>query len=219
MMSRIVLYGIGSPLVVDYVESAHRAQRAIALGVCNVVGEIHLARDTPICAPDEVPPDLRVLPILVPLFTPGYRQKGAREADANGFATPTTLVDPTAVLPRAIALCEGTYINAACVLGAGSVFGPFALINRGANVGHHARFGRFVSVGPGAVIAGGVTLGDGVVVGAGAVILPEVIIGANAVVGAGAVVTRDVDPECLILGNPGRVARRDIGGYRGVRVT
>lgn len=218
-MRRLVLYGIGSPLAADVEESVHRAGATIALGVRNVAGDIQLAPGTPIYAPDTVPAELKDLPILVPLFTPGYRQRAAREAERHGFGAPEILVDPTTVLPRALELHAGTYLNAACVFGAGGTLGAFALINRGANIGHHARFGRFVSIGPGAVIAGGVTLGDGAVVGAGAVILPGVTIGANAVVGAGAVVTRDVGPESLVLGNPARVVRRDIGGYQGVRVT
>jgi sugar O-acyltransferase (sialic acid O-acetyltransferase NeuD family) len=218
-MRRIVLYGIGSPIVVDYEESARRAAVTIALGVRNIAGESQLTDNTPTCLPETTPADLRDLPILVPLFTPGYRQMAVREAECNGFAASTTLIDPTAVLPHALELGEGTYINAACVFGAGSVIGPFALVNRGANVGHHARCGRFVSIGPGAVIAGCVTLGDGVVIGAGAVILPGVTVSPNAVVGAGAVVTHDVGPECLVLGNPACIARRDIGGYNGVKVT
>lgn len=49
-------------------------------------------------------------------------------------------------------------------------------------------------------------------------VLPEVTVGDNAVVGAGAVVTRDVAPGALVLGNPGRVVRQGIGGYRGLAV-
>jgi hypothetical protein len=213
----LILYGIGSPLVAEVEESAHRAGIAVAAGIRNVGGDDHLAEGTPAYPPGGVPDGLRALPYLVPLFTPGHRQAAAAEAARLGFAKAATLIDPTAVLPRAFTAGEGSYVNAGCVFGTGCVFGPFALINRGANIGHHARFGRFVSVGPGAVIAGGVTVGDGAVIGSGAVLLPGVSVGANAVVGAGAVVARAVDPATLVLGNPARVVRRS-GGHNGVSV-
>jgi acetyltransferase-like isoleucine patch superfamily enzyme len=51
-------------------------------------------------------------------------------------------------------------------------------------------------------------------IGAGAVVLPQIKIGENAVVGAGAVVTRDVGDHTLVVGNPARVAKSDIAGYK-----
>jgi len=214
----MVLYGVGSPLVADVEESAHRAGITLACGVRNVGGECHLGGETLACTLDEVSEAQRDLPYLVPLFTPGHRQKAAAEAAAYGFLNPAILIDPTAVLPRGFEVGEGSYVNAGCVFGVGCVFGPYALVNRGANIGHHARFGRFVSIGPGAVIAGGVTLGDGAVIGSGAVLMPGVTVGANAVVGAGAVVSRDIEAACLVFGNPSRVIQRQIGGYNGVSV-
>jgi acetyltransferase-like isoleucine patch superfamily enzyme len=32
------------------------------------------------------------------------------------------------------------------------------------------------------------------------------------------VVTRDVPSGCLVVGNPARIVRTDIGGYKGLRV-
>jgi acetyltransferase-like isoleucine patch superfamily enzyme len=59
-----------------------------------------------------------------------------------------------------------------------------------------------------------VSIGKGSVVGAGAIILPELAVGLNSVVGAGAVVTRDVPDNCLVFGNPARIIRKDISGYK-----
>ena len=90
--------------------------------------------------------------------------------------------------------------------------------NRGAVIGHHVRLDDFVSIGPGVVTGGHVSVGRGSVVGTGAVILPEIAIGKNAVVGAGAVVTRDVPDQTMVVGNPARVMRDGVGGYRGMAV-
>lgn len=218
-MTRIVLYGIGSPVVADVEESLHRAGFALAAGIRNRPAKSYLSEEAHEVALQEAGDDLRALPYLVPLFTPAHRQQAAREASEAKFCHPFRLVDPSVAAPRRLDLGRGCYVNAGCSLGAASRFGAFVFVNRGASIGHHAVLGDFVSIGPGVVLAGHVTMGRGSVAGTGATILPERTIGANAVVGGGAVVTRDVPEGCLVLGNPARIVRRDIGGYQGLAVT
>lgn len=217
-MSGVILYGVGSPIVVDVEESLYRAKRRLVAGIANHPGPVHLPEGTRILTPEDLSTDERQLPFLVPLFTPGHRHAAAEDAARRGLTTPFTLIDPSVAAPRHLTMGPGSYINAGCSVGAASVFGAFAFINRGASLGHHVEGGNFVSVGPGAVLAGHVSLGTGAFVGAGATILPEVRIGANAVVGAGAVVTKDVPDGCLVAGNPARIVRCGIGGYRGLAV-
>ncbi|MDR7039667.1 sugar O-acyltransferase (sialic acid O-acetyltransferase NeuD family) [Methylobacterium sp. BE186] len=219
MTTRVVLYGIGSPVAADVEESLHRAGLVLAAGIRNRPVESHLSDEAIILEPEGVGPDLVALPHLIPLFTPAHRQRAAREAAEAGFLRPFSLIDPSVAAPRRLDLGPGCYVNAGCSLGAASRFGAHVFVNRGASVGHHAQLSDFVSLGPGVVLAGHVALGRGSVVGAGATILPERSVGANAVVGAGAVVTRDVPEGCLVLGNPARIVRRDIGGYHGLPVT
>jgi serine O-acetyltransferase len=57
------------------------------------------------------------------------------------------------------------------------------------------------------------TLGNHVVVGAGAKVLGRVRVGNNVVVGANAVVVKDVPDNCVVVGVPARIVRRN-----GVRV-
>ena len=218
-MTRVILFGTGSTILLDVVESLHRAGVAVAAGVRNRDGPNHLPDDLPALRPEQVTPVLLPVPFLVPLFTPAHRQTAAREAMRLGLSTPFRLIDPSVAAPRRLALGEGSYVNVGCSLGSAGVFDRFVFVNRGASIGHHARLGAFTSIGPGATLAGHVTIETGAMVGSGATILPELTVGANAVVGAGAVVTRDVPAGCLVLGNPARIVRRDIGGYRGQAVT
>ena len=44
-------------------------------------------------------------------------------------------------------------------------------------------------------------------IGANATILPGVQIGRNSLIGAGCVVTKDVEPNSVVVGNPGKVVR------------
>lgn len=217
-MERVVVYGVGSPVLVDVEESLFRAGATLAAGVRNYEGESFLAAEARVLTPQSLTEEILSMPFLVPLFTPGHRQQAAREAESLGFKHAYSLVDPTSAVPRSLHVEPGTYINSGCSLGAQSRFGAFVFINRGVGIGHHASFDRFVSVGPGAVIAGGVTIGKGALVGAGAVVLPEISIGENAVVGAGSVVTRDVPAHCLVVGNPAKIVKEGISGHKGIAV-
>jgi sugar O-acyltransferase (sialic acid O-acetyltransferase NeuD family) len=214
-----VLYGIGSPVVVDVEDSLLRARVSVTAAIRNVDGEAWTMGDHRIIGRTGLVPDILAEPFFVPLFGPGHRQQAAAEALASGFTVPFTLIDPTSVTPSAFTPGRGSYINAGCTIGSAGCFGEFTFINRGASIGHHARLDRFVSVGPGAVLAGQVHVGKGSVIGAGAVVLPEVRIGANAIVGAGAVVTKDVPDHAMVVGNPARITRTGIAGYRDVTVT
>lgn len=57
------------------------------------------------------------------------------------------------------------------------------------------------------------TIGSGVVIGSGAKVLGPFKVGDNAKIGASAVVLREVPPGATVVGNPGRVVKRE-----GVRV-
>lgn len=207
-MTGIVLFGIGSPIVVDVEESLYRAKLPITAGIHNRPVPSRLSENTRVVSSDDIPASLFSVPFLVPLFVPHNRRSAAEEAKRLGLIQPFTLIDPDVTLPRRMELGAGSYINVGCTLGSAIRFGAFNFVNRGAVLGHDGQFGDFVSIGPGVVTAGNVTIGSGTLVGAGAVILPSITIGENAIIGAGAVVTRDVDAGCTVIGNPARLLRR-----------
>ena len=53
------------------------------------------------------------------------------------------------------------------------------------------------------------TIGDNVVIGAGAKVLGPFTVGSGSKIGALAVVLKEVPPNCTVVGNPGRVVRRE----------
>lgn len=102
---------------------------------------------------------------------------------------------------------------------------PGAVISEGFFVDHGAGvvIGETASLGDNVTLYQGVTLGgtgkekgkrhptigSNVVIGTGARVLGNITVGDNCKVGAGAVVLRDVPPNCTVVGNPGRIVRRN----------
>lgn len=219
----VVLFGAGSPLLVDYEESCAAAGVAIRAIVRNRPVPSHALAADRVVDMAEAGPELFDAGFLIPIFTPGYRRLALDEltaflAAAGRAPRPATLVDPTARVPASTRIGAGSYVNAGSTIGAAAAIGDWCIVNRGCSIGHHATIEAFVSVGPGAACAGMIRIGRGVVLGVGAVVLPEISIGANAVVAGGAVVTRDVPEGCLVAGNPAQVVRRGLEGYKGVGV-
>lgn len=54
-------------------------------------------------------------------------------------------------------------------------------------------------------------IGNNVKIFSGAIVIGDVSIGDHAVIGAGAVVIKDVPPGCVVVGNPARVVRSNVG--------
>jgi len=210
----IVIYAVGSPIVVDVEESCKRRRLEVAAAVKNVEGPCFVSADVPVVNADDVSADIKRIEFLIPLFTPANRQSALEDARSRGFSRAATLLDPTAVIASSTSVGAGTYVNSGVVIGGAGRVGDFVFINRSASIGHHVEIDAFASVGPGAVIGGNVRLGRGAMVGAGAVILPKLEIGANSVIGAGAVVTKPVPAHCVAVGNPARVTRTGIPGLR-----
>lgn len=207
-MTDVVLFGIGSALVSEYVETCRRLGYRIVAAVRNRSDPVYFADDTKIVDVRAVTStSLADALCACPMFTPANRRAAADEAAALGFTFARALIDPTAIVASTTTIGGGSYLNAGCIVGADSTLGEHVLVNRGATIGHHATLGAFVSLGPSAVLAGCVTVGAGTMIGAGAVVLPLVEIGPNAIIGAGAVVVGDVPAGAKVFGNPGRVVQ------------
>ena len=217
-MLKVILFGIGSTLTVDIEETCGRLGIEIVAAIRNVDGPVCYSDLSRVHSVEYMPEICKSLPVVIPLFTPGYRKAAVDHAQRCGLDQFANILDPTSVLPRSTLLGRGVYINAGCTLGGAGVFGDFTFINRSASIGHHASLKEFVSIGPGAVLAGQVTVGRGAMVGAGAVVLPRVVIGENSVIAAGAVVTRPVPSNCMVAGNPAKILKSDIAGYDGASV-
>ena len=216
--ARVVLYGVGSPLVVEAEEACARAGMQIVAGIRNVEGPAHTSDAVRLLDADALPEALLDCGLVVAIFTPGHRKSAVDDALRRGFVRGAIVVHPASPVAASAGLSEGVFVNAGCVIGGAARLGRFALVNRSASIGHHCTIGDFVSIGPGAVLCGQVNVGAGAVIGAGAVVLPGVSIGGNAVVGAASLVRDDVPSRARAQGHPARVVQADIEGYGDVSV-
>ncbi len=198
---RLILFGVRSPLVVEYEETCYRLGIGIAVAV-SVKGTPRLIDRASLCDLADFDPKAMAAPFIACAFSPKRRKALMEMAAGLGLEAAPALIDPHAVLARTARVGDGSFINAGVVIGALSLLGDGVLVNRAASLGHHTVLGDHVSIGPGATLAGNVHVGDGAMIGAGAVVLPDLRIGAGAVVAAGSLVRRHVAEGAFVAGNP-----------------
>lgn len=207
---KVIFFGIGSPIVVEYVETCRRLGWAIVAAIKNRSDDAHFEDQTKILTVGTITSELMACSCWCPMFTPANRAQATREAKALGFQFEQALVDPTAITCATSHVGGGSFVNAGCIIGASGSISRHVLINRGAVIGHHVKIGDYVSIGPGAIVGGLAMMERGAMIGTGAILLPKVKIGEFAVVGAGALVTRDVPPGTKVIGNPARVIESNL---------
>lgn len=103
---------------------------------------------------------------------------------------------------------EGTVIMPKAVVNADAIIGKHCIINSGSVVEHDCCLADYVHVSPNASLAGNVTLEEGVHIGIGATVIQGVTIGKWATIGAGAVIINDVPDYAVVVGNPGKIIKR-----------
>ncbi len=195
----LLAIGVSSPYAWDVVESAHRA--SLIVTCVDNFGDAPTALPRLEILSSSTP---RNRPFTMGLSSADHRGRALIACAAEGFTTPLSLVDPTAVVASTTILGHAVYVNAGAVIGSNATIGCATNVNRSASIGHDNVLGFSVSFGPGAVSGGGVTFDDCASVGTGATLLPGITVGRGAIIGAGAVVTKNVAPFDVVVGNPAR---------------
>jgi sugar O-acyltransferase (sialic acid O-acetyltransferase NeuD family) len=199
----LILFGLRSPIAVDYEVTAERAGTPFTKGV-SVDGPVRILSDMDVYGLSDI--DTLLPSAVIPCaFSPDRRAELADIARAHGFDIAKPLIDPNAILPPWLKIGIGSYVNAGVVIGGGCRFGEGVLVNRSASIGHHSVIEDWVSIGPAAVLSGNVRVGPGSMIGAGAIIQSDVRIGAEVKVSAGSVVRKAIPDGALVAGNPAKI--------------
>ena len=197
----MILFGIRSPIVVEFEETCHRLSIPVTAAV-SVNGTPRITDRSRIVELDGLNVEKVGRAFVACAFSPARRAALIKMARARDLVLAPALIDPTAILARTVRVGDGSFINAGVVVGAMSIIGEGVLINRAVSVGHHNILGNYVSIGPGATLAGNIHVGSGTMIGAGVVVLPDIRIGAGAVIAGGSLVRRHVPDGACVAGNP-----------------
>lgn len=90
-----------------------------------------------------------------------------------------------------------------------TVIGEGTKIDHHCHIAHGAKIGKHNTLANGCIIEGSCEIGDYNTFGAGVIIQTKVKIGSHCVFGSGSVVTKDVEDYSVIIGNPGRILRKN----------
>ncbi len=119
------------------------------------------------------------------------------------------LVHPRSTISPRASIGNGSVVMGHAIINANTHIGQHAIINTSASIDHDCHIGDIAHISPNATLAGGVTIGEGTHVGSGAIIIPGIKVGRWAIIGAGSVINHDVPDFAVVVGNPGRVIRKN----------
>ena len=116
----------------------------------------------------------------------------------------------SSIISRFADVGEGTVVMANVTVNPDAKIGNHCILNTGCVVEHDCIIEDFVHISPNAALAGNVTVGEGSQIGIGASIIQGVKVGKWSIVGAGSVIISDIPDYSVVVGNPGKVIKKNI---------
>lgn len=123
----------------------------------------------------------------------------AQRVDPRRF---TTIIHPSAQIPRSCSIGRGTVVLANAVMTADVRIGRHVVVMPNVTLTHDDAIGDFATLCAGVSLAGLVTIGDGAYIGANASVREYVQVGIDAVLGMGAVLLCDLPDGETWAGTP-----------------
>lgn len=145
---------------------------------------------------------------VIGLGEPIYREMLYSKCIEAGFHI-ISLIDPSAIVSECVTVGRGTivlafgYIVGNAQIGNNVVMLPRVIIGHDTVIGDHSVIGDNVPLG------GGTKVGQRVYIANGSIVRDQVSIGDDSIIGMGTVVFSNVPDGMVVLGNPGRVVRKN----------
>lgn len=120
-----------------------------------------------------------------------------------------TLIHPSVYIDKSTRIGKGSVICEYASVTSCVDIGENVYVQGHAAIGHDAVIGRHSVIGANSEISGGCVLGERVYMGFLSGLKQGLKIGNDVICSAGAIVFRDIDDEMIVVGNPGRVVKRN----------
>lgn len=119
------------------------------------------------------------------------------------------LIHPSSIIDNSTFIDIGTVVMAGTVINSSTKIGKHCIINTASSIDHDCVIEDYVHISPNSTLCGNSRIGEGSHVGAGSVIIQSVTVGRNVIIGAGSVVISDVPDNVTIVGNPGKIIKKN----------
>ncbi|MBQ3674916.1 MAG: acetyltransferase [Campylobacter sp.] len=154
-------------------------------------------------------PDLPKFPVIIAIGDNKIRANLQKKVSEAGFEI-ATLIHETAVISPTAKIGRGVVIMPNVVVNADAMINDGVILNSACVIEHDCKIGKFAHISPNSALAGGVEVGEFIHIGIGSSIIQKIKIGKNCVIGAGSAVTKDIDENCVAVGVPAKIIKRNL---------
>ena len=154
-------------------------------------------------------PDLPKCPVIIAIGDNKIRANLQKKVESAGFEV-ISLVHKTAVISPSAKIGKGTVIMPNALVNADAIIGDGVILNSACVIEHDCKIGKFAHISPNSALAGGVEVGEFTHIGIGSSIIQKIKIGKNSIIGAGSVVINEIDENCVAVGVPAKIIKRNL---------
>lgn len=148
------------------------------------------------------------LEVVIGIGEPAVRKEKHDLLATEGISL-ATLIHPSACVLGTTRISKGVVIGANCFISCNVCIHENCYVQPGAVIAHDVNIEQNSVVSSNVAICGHVSIGEDSYIGVGSSIKEGTSIGKNVIVGMGTVVFYDLPDEVIVLGNPGRVVRKN----------
>lgn len=121
---------------------------------------------------------------------------------ANSDIQFATIIDPSVILSKRVAIGDGTIICAGTIITVDISIGKHVIINLDCTLGHDDVIEDYVTIYPSVNVSGNVSVGECVELGTGTQIIQGKVIVPDTIIGAGTIVIKDIKDKGVYVGCP-----------------
>ncbi|KHT40109.1 MULTISPECIES: acetyltransferase [Pectobacterium] len=154
---------------------------------------------------------LSSMEIVIAIGEPTVRCQIAEKIEENQL-TLATLIHPSVDIPSCTTLGNGVVICQGASISCDITVKDNAYLQPNICIGHDCVIDNHSVISPGVSIAGNCHIGSRVFIGMNVAIKERTAIGDDVIISMGSVVFNDIGPNVILLGNPGRVMRKNESG-------